>query len=208
MKRTLFTLSALVLLALPAQLTFAQETAEQPQTGTSDQSTLQDRIQERKEKLKLTLDTAKSKRLKLRCKASQGKLKSATKRINGIRISRSEVYNNLTARLNIAKDKLTEAQSDTTKLTEAMSELADEVVTYKTVMTSYQSAVDDASALDCEADPEAFWVSLSEARNLLSDIDKSHSQIKNILTDKIKPELVELKKQLGADNDPNSGEEQ
>lgn len=197
MKRTLFTLAALILLAVPTGAVTAQ---------ANDQTTLEGRIQARKESLKITLDAAKANRIKNSCKAAQGKLQASSKRIQGIRTSRSEVYNNLTARLNNAKDKLAESNIDTAKLDSAMTELADTIVSYKTIMTSYQSAIDDASVLDCQTDPEAFWLSISQARESITEIKDTHQQIKDHLKNSIKPELVELRKQLGGNSE--GGEEQ
>ena len=187
-------------MASPVGLAVAQ-TPNQAPDEPQQQPTREQRTQERKEKLQVNLTTDKTNRIKGRCKAAQAKLQAASKRIEGVRTGRSEAYNNLTSRLNVARDQLTQAQLDTEQLEEAIADLADAVVTYKTSMTDFQAAVDDAAQLDCEADPEAFWLALTDARELVSGITDNHQTIKKILKDNVKPELIELRKQLGSHKD-------
>lgn len=172
---------------------------------TSEKSTREERTKKRKDTLKISLNPTKTAQLKDKCKAAQGKLQSVSKRIDGVRTSRNETYNNLTSRLTKTTEKLEANNIDVTELKTSTNKLSEKIVAYKSIMTDYQIAIDDAAALDCQSDPVAFLAAITEARNSVDKIKQSNQEIKSLLKDTIKPILVEIRSEL---TKPNKESEQ
>ncbi len=188
----------LILLALMTPLFFmgvvnAQDTA----ANTSDSTTtLQTRLQARKDALKLKLTTAEQARLKLRCKAAQGLVSSLSGRITGIETSRNEVYGNVVNHLTTLSDKLKAESVDTTELNNEVTTLKGKIDTYKTDLAAYKQAVSDLSGIDCVSDPTGFKTMLETARPDLVKVGVDIKAIRSYVTDTIKPTLVSIHDQL------------
>lgn len=179
-------------------------------TQTTEQSTnnaqaaqkkqeLQDRLQKRKDALKLKLTTVEQKRLQTRCKGAQGSISSVKGRISGIETSRGQVYGNLVDRLNKLAGKLDDKGANTLELKTEITELQAKVTTFNTDLATYKTAVADLADMDCAADPTAFKASLEEARADLKKVREDGLAIKTYVNETIKPTLKKIRAEISGE---------
>jgi hypothetical protein len=176
--------------------------AEDGDEGTSSEEKIrsrEERFEARKEKFQLRLTFAEEQRLKTRCKSSQGKLRSLEGRINGIETSRTQVYGNLLERLSGLAERLEVQGYDVSTLTEQLTDLQVKIDTFNVQLDTYKVAVSDLAEMDCENDPEAFKVSLEDARQAHDDLKVSSNDVRAYLKETIKSTLQEIRSQLGDD---------
>lgn len=164
-----------------------------------DREALQARIAERKAALQTRLDAARQARIQNRCEMAQGKLNSIRGRIKGLETSRTQVYENLVARLNKLSEHLKTKDVDTAALDGQITELVTLIETFNTDLATYKEAVGDLAVMDCAEDPTGFQASLETARAARSKVAEDAKAIRTLLSDSIKPALVELRKSMEGD---------
>lgn len=187
----------------PGQRSEVTQSETEVQQSTDKQAAREQRIAERKERLQIKLDTAQTQRLKTRCKGAQGKINSVIKRVNGIQTSRQQKYTNLLNRLERLVEQLQTKEADTTGLEEKITELKQLITDYETALQNHMTTLEDLTAIDCEADPEAFQATLTEARSdSLASVKSSTIDIKEFLNGQLKSELKKIRQSLvNADED-------
>lgn len=199
----------LVIVAVPvAAIEDETQTEETTTTSTENETekepelTREQRFEKRKAEFKDKLFSgAKELRLKNRCKAAQGLVKGPQARAKSIKISRDKVYGNMQTRLDSMVEKLKTKGVDTTTLESQITELKSLITKFNEDLATYTLAVDDLVAMDCEADPDAFKAALEEARTLRGGLKDSGAAIRAYVKETIKPTLVEIRKQLGGDDE-------
>lgn len=207
-KIALSTALAMPVLTLMPVVAHAQDnsTGTSNNTTTTNESeaenkktTLQERLQERKDALKTRLTAVQEARLKARCKTSQGAaIKSLAGRVKGLETSRHEVYENLVNRLEKASDKLEAKGLDVATLNSQIDTLKSKISTFEADLATYKQALSDLQEMDCVADPTAFQASLEAARTARAKVAQDAADIKTYATDTIKPTLVSLRTQLAS----------
>ncbi len=171
---------------------------------TQPQTTIAERIQQRKDALKIKLTAKQTASLKLRCKASQGVVSSLSGRVKGIETSRAEVYGNITDNLTKLATKLQNKDIDSNELQGEINTLQTKIANYKTDLSAYKLAVDDLSSLDCQADPTAFKTTLEAARTARQKVEDDVKDIRTYVTDTIKPTLAKIRDGLKTKEQPST----
>jgi hypothetical protein len=184
------------------------QAAQQGNMSEQQVQELKDRLQKRKDELKLRLSNAQKNRLQSRCQNSQGVLKSVEGRIKGIQTSRIQIYGNLIDRLTSLSSRLRANNVDTTELDQNIEELKEKIEEFNTVLASYIQAVADLAVMQCKDDPEAFKASLNKARELQQELRQRGLEIKTFIQETLKPTLANIREQLvdsteGATNGEN-----
>jgi uncharacterized coiled-coil protein SlyX len=177
------------------------EGAEEEQSSEEQTSTREERLEARKEKYQLRLTFAQEQRLKSRCKASQGKIRSLEGRIKGIETSRSQVYGNLLERLTVLSSRLDEQGYNVSTLNEQLIDLQINIDTFNVQLENYKTAVSDLAEMDCESNPEAFKASLEEARESLNELKTSSNDIRTYMKGTLKTILQQIRSELMGDED-------
>ncbi len=175
----------------------AQTTVED-ETVDKESKELKARLDKRKAELGTRVDGARQTRIKNRCQASQGKLGSISGRINGLETSRSNVYANLVSRLEKLSLRLAGKGVDVSVFNQQMTQLKEAIGVFNTDLAEYKQTVADLAKMDCVADPTAFHASLEAARTARTDTNESAKEIRTLLSETIKPTLVDLKTRLGS----------
>jgi hypothetical protein len=193
----------------PGQVRIAQADDDgNEETEDQKRQKLLERLEVRKQKHQLRLSFAEERRLNMRCKASQGKMRSLEGRIQGIETSRTRVYGNLLSRLNSLAERLEAQGLDVAELNEHVGELGEMIDEFNAQLAEYKQVVADMAAMDCEEDPEAFKASLEEARVLLGDLRNHSREVRAYVLETIKPTLQALKAQLEESSDSEEDEEE
>ena len=139
-------------------------TSGSTQTEKSDDKGMLERLAARKAERKTKLTAIEQKHLQTVCKSAQGKASSTEAKVKGLSTSRTEIYKNLTTRLNELVTKLQTKNVDVTQLQSEITQLKTLIGTFNTDMATYKQDVTDLVALDCNSDPVAFKASLDTAR--------------------------------------------
>jgi chromosome segregation ATPase len=167
-----------------------------PSQSVDDSASLQKRLDNRKNELKVKLTAVEQQKIQLKCKASQGNISSLKGRINGIETSRTNVHRELVDRLTKLGDKVKAQNVDITELQKEIDALKSQISTFDTDLAAYKQAVSDLTAMDCAKDPTAFKASLLAARAAHDKVAIDAKNIRSYVNDTIKPTLQQLRKQL------------
>lgn len=180
---------------------FAGVAAAQRTDSSSEESTttLEERIQERKNTAKVRLNALEKQAIQSRCKASQGHLRRLNSRIVGISVNRTDIYAMLKNRLHDVSKRLEAKGIGTTELNNQINELEVKITTLDTTLQTYEGLVDDLSTMDCAADPEGYRASLEEAKKARTEAVQASVVIHDYLKSTIKPTLQKLRTQLDSE---------
>lgn len=189
----------------------AQEAAPDATTQTETRqqaqgTTLQQRLDERKNRLKPTLDNPELAAIAQRCKPAQPLLKKLGDKVRANVPQRQRAYEEVDRRLVSLIEKLEVSGIDTATLKQQQGELNGKITAYKADAAKYHETLDDLTAMDCTADPVAFKASLDDARRLREDLSRQIADIRTYVMDTIKPALVEIRKSLAAGNTTEGGQ--
>lgn len=157
---------------------------------------LQERLSQRKAELQARLTAAEQRQVRNRCAAAQGQLRAAEARIQGVETRRMNAYGNLVDRLRGLTERLAEQGVDTVKLQSQIAELELKIANFQTRVADYRLAVADLGAMDCAADPEAFWATLHAARTNRAATAETALAIRDYVIGTIKLTLQDIKAQL------------
>jgi ABC-type transporter Mla subunit MlaD len=184
--------------AMPSLVLAETSNLSDTSNSTSEsQATFDQRQEDRKQALKIALTAVEKVRIKDRCKAAQGKVSSVVQRANGISTSRSEVFGNVTTKLNTLVDKLKARSADTSELEADIAVLNTKITKFNTDFATYKQAINDLAAVNCQNDPAAFKAALLAGRNALDQVKKDSNDVKAYLKDTIRPLLTTIRSQLG-----------
>ena len=159
-------------------------------------STLEQRVAQRKQEQQITLDETQTKRVQKQCKAAQVRLNSVIKDITKLSDNRSNTYRNVDGATLVAIGKLKIATKDTFALQQNRDEFAKQVAQFEATIAQYKQAIEDASLMNCEADPVGFMAMIATARSYNSMLSTQSKTISAVVSDKIKPQLETFSKEL------------
>lgn len=159
-------------------------------------STLEQRVTQRKQEQQVVLDETQTKRVQKQCKAAQVRLGSVIKDITKLSDNRSTTYRNVDGATLVAIGKLKIATKDTFALQQNRDELAKQVAQFEATTAQYKQAIEDASLMNCEADPVGFMAMMATARSYNSMLSAQSKNISAVVADKIKPQLESFSKEL------------
>jgi hypothetical protein len=180
------------------QMNGDEPTSNQTTTNTATTKTREQRIKERKDKVTERLTAAKERQVKLRCKAANGLIKSASRRIGSFEAKRTKVYAGVVSRLEGLSPKLKAAGVDTAAFDEQVATLKTKAEAYEMALAELKTAVEDLGDMDCTSDPAGFMATLEEAHKLRMDVIEKGQDFKNYLKNTVKPTLRTIKQQLEA----------
>lgn len=185
----------------------AAETTADDSAVDDDQDKAEDVASDKKNDLKARLEKYKEKRterlaafqeqrLKLRCKAAQGKIATLEARMNNIVANRKKVYTEITEKLDKLIVKLQAAGIDTTELETAREDAKAELATVSTSLDSYETILADLSEMDCTADPEAFQAALEQARETRKQLHDDAQNFRRFVLEELRDILKDIRQQL------------
>ena len=172
--------------------------------SSDDTKGLADRLAARKAALKTKLSAVQSDHLKNVCKSAQGKATSTDSKVKGLATSRTQVYANITSKLNDLVTKLQAKNVDVTQLKAEITSLQSQITTFNTDLATYKQDVSDLVAMDCASDPTAFQASLDTARAARDKVLQDSTAIKTYVDGTIKPTLQQIRAQLAKTEGDNT----
>ena len=179
--------------------TSTDEATEDSRSGRPTQEEIDARIQSRIDAREERLTAAEERRIAGRCTGAQNKLQGAITRAENVESARMSAYDNVSAKLSQMVDRLDAASIDTTDLVAQVAEFDSMVTQFYADFDTYQQALADAAAMDCEENAEGFVAALEEARSLLEQLKTDASAIKEHVRTNILTTLGEIKDSLASD---------
>ncbi|MBA3758252.1 hypothetical protein H0X10_01300 [Candidatus Saccharibacteria bacterium] len=176
-------LALLILIAVPQP---AAAIPSDPPAGSS----LQQRIDFRKNELKLVVDPKDEQRLKTRCIAIQALYRNFQQELSPKVTNHQNKYQSIDAKLYLAIGKLKLAQRDTLELEKQRTALAAKVAALDIVFTNYSQSIDDVVVMNCQADLIGFKSLVQTSRGYHDAVRLQTSDIKNYVVDTIKATLA------------------
>lgn len=152
-------------------------------------STLAQRIAQRKSERKLKLNQESLQRLTGNCVNVQGNLRQIHDDAVGIFNNRAKVYQTVDARVWVAIGQLKLANQDTFKLEQQHQSLVSNVARSQVLINNYEQALDDATLLNCQADPTGFQALVDTARIYYQQIRSQETNNENYIVNTIKPTI-------------------
>jgi chromosome segregation ATPase len=183
----------------PSPSTQTEQSTTSTATVEKNKQELADRLQKRKDALKIKLTLVQEKRLQTRCKNAQGVVSKLQGRITGIETSRTQVYKNLVDRLTDLQGKLDQKGANTAELKTEITELQAKIATFNTDLVAYKQSVSDLATMDCVTDPTGFKASLEESRTGLKKVHDDGLAVRAYVNDTIKPTLSKIRAELGGE---------
>ena len=164
-------------------------------TDTSAQSAteLKKRLDANKALLKTKLDDATSKRLVLKCKASQIVIETHGKVVSTIGEARGKAYADIVTKIQAIIDKLKANGKDTTEVEADLKVLQTKITTVSDDIKTYQQTITDLKAMDCVADPTAFQATILQARTQREAIRTAANDLHTYLHDTLRPAIEKLR---------------
>jgi len=160
------------------------------QADTPSGSTIEQRVNQRKQERKIALDENNKKRLESVCVNTQTKIRILRDEYVKVSDKRSEVYRKIDARLWVLIGSLKYINKDTFKLEQQRSEFLKQVKAYENSVSQFRQTLEDAAAINCKADPEGFKALIDTARLYNTQIRTQANGIRQYVTDQIKPTVT------------------
>lgn len=165
--------------------------------STDGADSLQSRVQKREARLKEVLTTAQQTRLKARCKGAQLRIAAAEKVAVQHHENQDRKISVILSKLKTFEQKQKDSGGDTTELDNAITKVAQLQNSVDEAYNDYISALEDAAAIDCEADPAGFKASLVDAREQFKTLISKRQEIRKSLKDDLLPALKSYKPKEG-----------
>jgi hypothetical protein len=156
MKRVVLLAAISALALFPAANVYAQ--------AANQSSELKARTEERKARLKTKLDTATSQKIAGRCVAAQAKLKVVSAKLRETNDKYLPKYDEFIKKVETAEFELSNTGIKSSELLNQIGEAKKKYEAVKASAEKLQTSVDDASELDCKADPVGFKAAVDDAR--------------------------------------------
>lgn len=166
------------------------------QSGAS-QEELQNRIEQRKERLQERLTALQQARIQQRCQIAQKRIAAAREIASDFSQKNDKKIDALLDRLNNLSERQKNKGADTAVLQAVLDNLIAKSEAVKTAYDSYISALDDAAALDCQADPEGFMASLDDARDQFKELKTARQSLRQNLKNDLLAALEDFKLKEG-----------
>lgn len=177
-----------------------------PGRDAGDDTTLEQRVNKRKNALQIQLSEAERLHIQAHCQTTQAHLGRLHRRIVGVTVIQEQRYDGLLSKLAELVPGLQAAGIDTAAFEQQINELQTKMSAFYTALDEFEVAVHDLAAMDCAADPDGYKASLEEARTLRAKVLEASHAVRTHLQSVIKPALQTIRQQL-ASSQNNTGEE-
>lgn len=181
-------------------LSFSAVSAAPVQAQITEKSTLSERIKTYKAGIKTKIASNAQAKIVLHCSVAQENAKTLTTRMKTVEKNRNTAYANITKQLNTLLKRLDNQAYEITSLKDNITVLEGKTTDFKTSMAGYTQTLDDLSNMDCKKDPLAFIGALQTARKYHEKILPMITDIREYITNTIKPSLVQVRQQIESGN--------
>jgi hypothetical protein len=148
--------------------------------SNEDTTTLEQRLSARRPKVQIT--AAEKASIAAKCSLAQTAINDRRTKDTKAASIRLQTYNELVKRLTFLVDNLSSQGSDASELLNAENYFVNSINTYLADAGKYKTAMDDLVVMDCKTDPAGFKASLTEARQLRTQLNTEAANVKKNLS--------------------------
>lgn len=178
--------------------------ADDTDDAVDDSKNRTTRIGEYKKRFSEKLTQAQQKKITNVCKASQGKVTSASNNLKNAVERRKGHYQTISTKIDDLIVKLEAASIEATELKAAKTEIDAKAAKIAQAATEYETALSDLSTMDCATDPTGFKAALTVAREkraaLLSEVQALKEYVNTTVKDLLKSVRTQLENNTSDDN--------
>jgi hypothetical protein len=182
-------IAALTITLLAISLTTTAALAATSPAPAPAGSSFDQRLVQRKAEQTITLSDNDQKRLITACTTAQSKIRLHETAIASKITTFGATYQRIDARLWAITGQLKLANQDTFKLEKDRLDLVSKIASFQATASSYQQTLDDATVVNCQADPTGFKALLETNRFYLKQLRSQSSDVYNYVVNTVKPEL-------------------
>lgn len=190
MKKKL-TIIAVIIAAISVQIAPGFVKAQSEPAPAAPGSSFEQRLAQRKNERKVSLDEQEQKRLVGQCTRAQTELRKVQTDTRHLASRRTDTYRSIDAKLWVAVGKLKLGGVDTFKLERHRASYIQNVDTFHALMQEYRQVLDDSVVINCGADPAGFKALLETARLYHKQLTSQSATIRNLIVNDIKGTLTE-----------------
>lgn len=159
-------------------------------------STLKDRVENRKVEQKVTLEATQKANIQKKCKGAQAALGKARTKSTAAEKRSFAVYEKLDNKVESLMQKLNTANIASADLLQANETVEGKVTALRQPYDAYQQSLEDATAIDCTANPEDFKAALQEARTKHREIKLVNASLRKTISEVLLPAINDAKKAI------------
>ncbi len=196
-------LAAVLLLAIGVVIpytSFSASAATPVNAQTVEKTTLSQRLKTYKAGIKTKIANNAQAKIALHCSVAQENAKTLTTRMKTVEVNRNTAHASITKQLNTLLARLDNQAYETTSLKDNITVLEGKTTDFKTSMAGYTQTLSDLSTMDCKKDPLAFIGALQAARKYHEKLLPMITDIREYITNTIKPSLVQVRQQIEKGN--------
>ncbi len=169
-----------------------------PVNVQAQSASLKQRVQNYKKQLSYEVKKGEQDEIILSCAVAKENITILSTHLATVHKKRSRAYADMSSRLQKVYERLEEQAFETSKLKANLDELNAKISSYNAEMKSLIRTVDDMKQIDCKTDPVAFIAALEYARNSHRDIISIVDDIREYITNTIKPTMNQIREQVVA----------
>jgi hypothetical protein len=182
--------------AIIIHLNIAPTSANVTPADTPSGSSIDQRIEQRKQERSVSLDDRQIKRLESRCTAAQSKTRGILSEKQKVFDNREKTYKRINAKIFLAIGGLQLAQKDTFEFEKIRIEYEKRTTTFNQAGNNYKQTLEDIISMNCRADVVGFQALVDTARLYEESIKDQSRSINNYVVNDIRNALNDFTKEL------------
>lgn len=169
----------------------ASVSAQDANVGSS--ANRDERVLERIQKLKTSLNRDQIDALKARCKAAQNKIKTIKKVATVYSLTQNERVDKILDSLTRLNENLKDQDVDTSLIAKKIEEINQLKTQIDSTYENYLLAIDDSAIIDCKIGPEGFRASVDDAKKQFSELADLRKSLRDLIKIELRETLIDLK---------------
>lgn len=157
--------------------------------GENNDEARNQRIADRKQRIKLKLDQSQKNRILNRCEAAQKFLSNRLSKAEKFNEKHDKRLDDLISKISDILQNLEEKGKDISAAKDTLGKIKANNESLQSIYEKYYSSLSDTVELDCANDPEGFKASLEDTRELFDDLKNSRVELRKSITTDLKSNL-------------------
>ncbi len=171
----------------------AQDAGNRP---SGNNNGLDQRVTERLKRLEANLNDDQIQAIKARCKAAQNKIKAVKKVAVVYSTSQNERVDKILNNLARLSENLKSQGIDAGSVDKTIDDVEKLEARIDSTYEDYLLAVNDSAAINCEASPEGFRLSVDDAKGQFSELRELRNSLRELIKVELKQTLTDIRNNL------------
>lgn len=174
-------------------LTVSAHAQDAQQSSPDENRALNQRVDERIQRLKVNLDSQEIQNLKTNCKSAQDKLNSIEESAAAYYSAQNEKIGSIINNLNRLIGSLEDEGHDAVGIKQDLEAINKQKANIDKAYENYIEAVNDSANMNCEENPAGFRSSVDDAKEQFTSLADYRKSLKDLIKVDLKETLISLK---------------